>query len=123
MGSATGSILVVVCLIMKDLKITLYCGCVGMLCEGTRAYELQAHTTNRTGGEVLALCDKKLVNVMKCACERGLALCEENETLGSATNGNYVMLHLLAVYDGFLKQHIHKQANPMETAIRTICPQ
>ena len=69
-----------------------------MPCKGSRAYELQAHATNLTGGEVLALCDKRLINVIKCACEHGLTFCEENETVGSAANGNYlVMLRLLAV--------------------------
>lgn len=36
-------------------------------------------------------------------------LCGENETLGSATNGNYLdILELLAEYDDFLKGVVQK---------------
>ena len=55
---------------------------------------------------------KRLVSVIKFACERNLALRGENETLGSAANGNYLgMIELIAQYDDFLKQHIQKHAN------------
>lgn len=55
---------------------------------------------------------KRLVSVIKFACERGLALHGGNETLGSPSNGNYLgMLELIAQYDNFLLQHIQKHAN------------
>ena len=55
---------------------------------------------------------KRLISVIKFSCERGLALRDENEIMGSAVNGNYLgMLELLAQYDDFLKQHIQKHAN------------
>jgi hypothetical protein len=53
-----------------------------------------------------------VISVIKFACERGLALRGENETLGSASNGNYLgLLELLSDYDDFLKQHIQNHSN------------
>ena len=47
---------------------------------------------------------KMLASVLKFACERGLALCGENEMLGSAANENYIgRLELVAENDDFLK--------------------
>ena len=55
---------------------------------------------------------KRLVSVLKFACERGLALRGDDEIIGSAHNGNYLgLLELLAEYDDFLRQHIQKHAN------------
>ena len=55
---------------------------------------------------------KRLVSVLKFACERGLALRGDNETFGSPHNGNYLgILELLAEYDDFLKEHIQNHAN------------
>lgn len=55
---------------------------------------------------------KRIVTVITFICERGLALRGENETIGSARNGNYLgMLELIAEYDDFLKKHIQKHAN------------
>lgn len=55
---------------------------------------------------------KRLVSVLKFVCERGLALRGDNETIGSANNGNYLgLLELLAQYDDFLHQHILEHGN------------
>jgi len=55
---------------------------------------------------------KRVISVIKFACERGLALRGENETLESASNGNYLgLLELLLDYDDFLKQHIQNHSN------------
>lgn len=55
---------------------------------------------------------RRLVSVIKFACERGLALRGDNQLIGSSSNGNYLgMLELLAEYDDFLSQHIQKHAN------------
>ena len=54
----------------------------------------------------------RLISVITFSCERGLALRGEDDTIGSAANGNYLgMLELLAKYDDFLKQHMQKQGN------------
>lgn len=45
-------------------------------------------------------------------CERGLPFLGNNETFGSAHNGNYHgILELLAQYDDFLDSHIKKRGN------------
>jgi len=45
-------------------------------------------------------------------CERGLAFRGDNETIGSANNGNYLgLMELVAEYDDFLKQHMEKHGN------------
>ena len=55
---------------------------------------------------------KRLVSVVKFACECGLALQGDNEIIGSPSNGNYLgMLELIAQYDNFPLQHIQKNAN------------
>ena len=56
---------------------------------------------------------KRLVSLLKFACEQGLALRGDNETFGSPNNGNYLgILELLAEYDDFLRQHIQNHGNP-----------
>ena len=55
---------------------------------------------------------KRLIDVIKFLCERGLAFRGKDELIGSAHNGNYLgILELLAEYDPFLAQHIQKHGN------------
>ena len=55
---------------------------------------------------------KRIVSVLKFICERGLAVRGDNETIGSANNGNYLgLLELLAQYDEFLHQHIQEHGH------------
>jgi len=55
---------------------------------------------------------KRVVSVITLLCERGLAFRGDNETIGSANNGNYLgLLELVAEYDDFLKQHMEKHGN------------
>jgi len=50
--------------------------------------------------------------VLKFACERGLALRGDDESIGSPHTGNYFgMLELMAEYDDFFIQHIQDYAN------------
>ena len=50
--------------------------------------------------------------MFKFACERGLALRVDDESVGSNCNGNYLgMLEILAECDDFLMQHIQNHAN------------
>lgn len=71
-------------------------------------FELQVNQIEQYWRSVL----KRLVSVLKFACERGLALRGDDENIGSPHNGNYLgLLELLAEYDDFLRQHIQKHAN------------
>ena len=55
---------------------------------------------------------RRIISVITFICECGLALCGDNETIGSPNNGNYPgVSELIAQYDDFLKQHIQKHAN------------
>lgn len=55
---------------------------------------------------------KRVISVIRFACERGLPLRGDNEILGSVSNGNYLgLLELLSEYDDFLKQHMQKHGN------------
>ena len=53
---------------------------------------------------------KRLINIIKVSCERGLAFRgEDRQYIGSVENGNYFgTLELLAQYDDFLNQHTQK---------------
>ncbi|MEL7308383.1 MAG: DUF4371 domain-containing protein, partial [Pseudomonadota bacterium] len=71
-------------------------------------FELQVNQIEQYWRSVL----RRLVSVLKFACERGLALRGDDENIGSPHNGNYLgLLELLSEYDDFLKQHIRKLAN------------
>lgn len=55
---------------------------------------------------------KRIVAVIFFLSERGLAFRGQNETVGSATNGNYLgTLELLAQFDPFLKDHLIRFGN------------
>ena len=55
---------------------------------------------------------KRLIKMMTFLCQRGLAITDDDEIIGSVRSRNHRdMFGLLAEYDNFLKQHIQKHAS------------
>ena len=65
---------------------------------------------------------ERIVNVLQLQCLRALAFCDEDEHIGSPSNGNYLeILELLSSCDTFLAEHIFKQANKARGHTSYLC--